>query len=117
MAVLDVMEREDLISNSFSAGNYFRAELRKLMGQFALIGDVRGSGLATGVELVSNPATREPATRQTREVINRLKEEGVLVGSDGKLGNVLKIRPPIIFRREHADIALAAFARVMAALG
>jgi 4-aminobutyrate aminotransferase-like enzyme len=117
LAVLDVMDSEGLLSNSLETGNYFRAGVRDLMGRFELIGDVRGSGLATGIELVGDRKSKKPVPRETRDVINRLKDQGVLVGSDGKLGNVLKIRPPLVFSREHADFALSALARVMQALG
>lgn len=117
LAVLDVMDSEGLLSNSLETGNYFRAGVRDLMGRFELIGDVRGSGLATGIELVGDRKSKKPVPRETRDVINRLKDQGVLVGSDGKLGNVLKIRPPLVFSREHADFALSALARVMQAMG
>jgi 4-aminobutyrate aminotransferase-like enzyme/aminoglycoside phosphotransferase (APT) family kinase protein len=113
LAVLGVMEREDLCNNSLTTGAYLRQELAKLKLRHALIGDVRGSGLAIGVELVRDKGTLEPAAAETRQVINALRHEGVLVGSDGKGGNVLKIRPPIVFNRDHADLAAAALDRVL----
>ncbi len=117
IAVLEVMDHEDLQSNSLSTGQYLRQQLRGLMGRHDLIGDVRGSGLATGVELVSDRTHRTPAPRATREVINGLKDAGVLVGSDGKWGNVLKIRPPLVFSTKHADRVVDTLDRVLAVVG
>jgi 4-aminobutyrate aminotransferase-like enzyme len=83
------------------------------MGKHDLIGDVRGVGLATGVELVLDRSGKQPAAAETTRLLSLLRDEGVLIGGEGKLGNVLKIRPPIVFRREHADIAVAALDRAL----
>jgi 4-aminobutyrate aminotransferase-like enzyme len=116
LAVLDVMEAEQLQANSLATGNHLRAGLQKLMQRFEIMGDVRGSGLATGVEFVRSRKSKEPATAETKEAVNRLKDEGVLVGTDGKLGNVMKIRPPIALSSDQADLALLALERVLAAM-
>jgi 4-aminobutyrate aminotransferase-like enzyme len=71
-------------------------------------------GLATGVELVRDRRTKEPATAETTRLLNLLRDEGVLVGGEGKHGNVLKIRPPIVFTRDHADFAATALDRALA---
>ena len=86
------------------------------MAKHALIGDVRGIGLATGVELVRDRRTKEPAPAETSRLLNLLRDEGVLMGGEGKLGNVLKIRPPIVFSRDHAGLAVAALDRALAKL-
>lgn len=117
LAVLDVMEQEKLLENAHAVGEYFRLGLRSLMQGHHLIGDVRGSGLAIGVELVRDRSTVEPAATQARQVINALRQEGVLVGIDGKLGNVLKIRPPLIFGKDNADRVVTALGRVLAKWG
>ncbi|MBL8789799.1 MAG: aminotransferase class III-fold pyridoxal phosphate-dependent enzyme [Rhizobiales bacterium] len=116
LAVLDVMERERLQANSLATGQHLRTGLRKLMERFDILGDVRGSGLAIGVEFVRDRRSREPAAAETTEAVNRLKDEGVLVGTDGKLGNVMKIRPPLALSLDQADLVLAALARVLAAM-
>ncbi|MET1026208.1 MAG: aminotransferase class III-fold pyridoxal phosphate-dependent enzyme, partial [Dongiaceae bacterium] len=116
LAVLDVIEQENLVDNAATTGSYFKRGLRHLQQKHALIGDVRGTGLAIGVELVLDRDSRLPARYQTRRVINLLRADGVLIGSEGLLGNVLKIRPPIVFQREHADIALAALDRALSLL-
>jgi 4-aminobutyrate aminotransferase-like enzyme len=108
-----VIRDEALAENARDVGAYLREGLRRLMARHALIGDVRGVGLATGVELVRERATKEPAPAEATRLLNLLRDEGVLVGGEGKLGNVLKIRPPIVFTRENADFAVAALDRAL----
>ena len=116
MAVLDVIRDEKLLENSRDVGAYFRRELARLMGKHALIGDVRGVGLATGVELVHDRASKAPAGDVMHRLLNLIRDEGALVGGEGKFGNVLKIRPPIVFSRANADFAVAAVDRALARL-
>jgi 4-aminobutyrate aminotransferase-like enzyme len=111
LAVLDVIRDEKLVDNARIVGAYLKQGLRALMDRHELIGDVRGIGLAVGVELVRNRRTLEPARQETQRLLNLIRDEGVLVGSEGKLSNILKIRPPIVFTAEHADIAIAAIDR------
>jgi 4-aminobutyrate aminotransferase-like enzyme/Ser/Thr protein kinase RdoA (MazF antagonist) len=113
LAVLDVIRDEGLVRNALDVGNYLRDGLKGLMARHTLIGDVRGVGLATGLELVRDRLTREPAPGETTRLLNLLRDEGVLIGGEGKAGNVLKIRPPIVFTRENADFAVAAFDRAL----
>ncbi|MEZ5832305.1 MAG: aminotransferase class III-fold pyridoxal phosphate-dependent enzyme [Dongiaceae bacterium] len=108
MAVLDVLEREGLQDNARQVGAYFRQGLRKLADRHDLIGDVRGSGLLIGVELVRDRKSLEAAAAETKRVINRMRDLGVLTATEGPHGNVLKLRPPICFTREQADLAVAA---------
>jgi 4-aminobutyrate aminotransferase-like enzyme len=68
-----------------------------------LIGDVRGSGLFLGVELVKDRVTLEPASTEASRVVNRLRECGILTGTDGPHHNVIKLRPPLCFTKEDAD--------------
>ncbi|WP_374381442.1 aminotransferase class III-fold pyridoxal phosphate-dependent enzyme [Dongia sp.] len=116
LAVLDVIEREGLIENARVVGDYLKAGIKGLMAKHSLIGDVRGTGLALGVELVTDRKTLAPAAAETKRITNLMRDEGVLIGSEGILGNILKIRPPIVFKKEHADIAVAALDRALARL-
>ena len=77
--------------------------LRELMSRHEIIGDVRGSGMFLGVELVKSRDTREPATAEADVVVNEMRDSGILLGTDGPFHNVLKIRPPMPFTREDAD--------------
>jgi 4-aminobutyrate aminotransferase-like enzyme len=116
MAVLDVIEDEELLSNAKQTGDYLRDGIRELMPRHAWIGDVRGRGLLAGVELVRDQTTREPSNVETKRVLDLMRQNGVLVGSEGSYGNVLKIRPPLVFRRQHADILIEALDRSLAEL-
>ncbi len=116
MAVLDVIEREGLMARAYETGEYKRSKMRELINKHRYLGDVRGSGLLTGVELVRDRKTLEPAPEETKRVINHLRNNGVLVGREGPHGNVLKIRPPLAFRKEHADILVDGLDRALAAL-
>jgi 4-aminobutyrate aminotransferase-like enzyme/Ser/Thr protein kinase RdoA (MazF antagonist) len=108
LAVLDVIRDEALVQNAASTGAYLKQGLRKLMDRHELIGDVRGTGLALGVELVLDRQTRQPAPVQAKRVIGLVRDLGVLIGVEGQFGNILKIRPPVILTSHQADIAIAA---------
>ena len=97
-------------------GEYLRQGLRALAQRHPMIGDVRGVGTIAGVELVRDRATQEPAKQETKRVINAIKEKGVLVGREGYLGNVLKIRPPMVFKPDNADFLIAAVDESLAAI-
>ncbi len=101
LAVLDVLEEEGLQENARVVGDYLLASLRGL--EHELIGDVRGCGLFLGVELVRDRVTLEPASLEASRVVNRLRERGVLTGTDGPHHNVIKLRPPLCFTKEDAD--------------
>jgi 4-aminobutyrate aminotransferase-like enzyme/aminoglycoside phosphotransferase (APT) family kinase protein len=108
LAVLDVMADEDLIGNARSTGEYFKSLLFALKRKHPIIGDVRGTGLALGIELVRDPGTLEPASKETKKLINLVRDEGVLIGSEGVHGNILKVRPPIVISNENVEYAAAA---------
>ena len=110
MAVIDVIEDEDLNGNAYRVGAYLRRELRKMQDACAHIADVRGHGLFIGIEWVRDRADRTPDPDGATAVVNRLRDRGFLIGSAGALGNILKIRPPLVFQQEHADLFLTAFA-------
>jgi len=114
LAVLDVIEQEELQKNAFSVGAYLKDGLTRLRPTHPLIGDVRGEGLFLGVELVRDPETLEPAAAEASYVAERLKQLGVLTGTDGPFHNVLKIKPPMVFSRENADRLTKNLDRVLA---
>jgi 4-aminobutyrate aminotransferase-like enzyme/Ser/Thr protein kinase RdoA (MazF antagonist) len=103
LAVLDVLRDESLQERARDVGTALLAGFRALAEEHPVIGDVRGSGLFLGVELVSDRASREPATRQADYVVNRLRERGILTGTDGPHHNVLKLRPPLVFKQADAE--------------
>lgn len=108
-AVLDEIERLDLLGNAADVGDRLTNKLRDRIDRFDAIGDVRGSGLFVSVELVKERDSREPDAESTIALSNRLKDKGFLVSYSGKYENVLKIRPPLVFSHANADDFLAAF--------
>jgi 4-aminobutyrate aminotransferase-like enzyme len=113
LAVLDVIADEGLLENTALTGAYLLKGLAGLAERHPVIGDVRGEGLLIGVELADE--ARAPAAGQARKVVEALRERGILISATGPAGNVLKIRPPLVFQREHADILLQALDEVLAA--
>jgi 4-aminobutyrate aminotransferase-like enzyme len=116
MAVLEVVEREDLMANARRVGAYIMAGFRKMAEIFPVIGDVRGAGLYIGVELVNDRRTKEPATEVTGRLVNGLRDRHILIGAAGRYANVLKIRPPLPFSEKNADLLLSATAGVLEAI-
>ena len=115
MAVLDVVEEENLLASVNHTGRHFIAGLQSLATRHALIGDIRGKGLFIAVELVEDRQTRLPASTAAAAVVESLRQQGVLTALIGRDRNTLKFRPPLVFEVEHADIALAALDSALAA--
>lgn len=107
LAVLDVIEGQDLRGNALSIGNYLISSFKAMQARYEVIGDVRGMGLFLGIELVSDRKTKAPATEFARAVSNGARQRGVLMGTEGPHDNVLKMRPPMIFSKRDADHLLA----------
>jgi 4-aminobutyrate aminotransferase-like enzyme/Ser/Thr protein kinase RdoA (MazF antagonist) len=114
MAVLDVIEHEGLQDNARHVGKRLLEGFETLKETFALIGDVRGQGLFVGVELVKNRITREPAAQEAAYIINRLREHGILISTDGPLHNVLKLKPPMVFSEQNADEMVSVLGKILA---
>ncbi|HEY3103721.1 MAG TPA: aminotransferase class III-fold pyridoxal phosphate-dependent enzyme [Pyrinomonadaceae bacterium] len=107
LAVLNVIRDEELQLNALEVGEYLKAGVRELQDRHALIGDVRGAGLFLGIELVRDRETLEPADSEAAHVVERMKERGILLSTDGPLHNVIKIKPPLVFSRVNADLLIA----------
>jgi 4-aminobutyrate aminotransferase-like enzyme len=103
LAVLDVIEEESLQENALKVGAHLKAGLEALKSRHSLIGDVRGLGLFIGVELVLDRETLEPAAKQAAYLVERMKENGIFLSTDGPMHNVLKIKPPVVFSKTDAD--------------
>ncbi|MEX0847051.1 MAG: aminotransferase class III-fold pyridoxal phosphate-dependent enzyme [Ilumatobacteraceae bacterium] len=116
MAVLDVIEDEQLVARAADTGAYLIGRLRHLQQQHEAIGDVRGEGLYLGVDLVTDRTTRQPATALAGDVVEAMRAGGVLLSTDGPSDNVVKIKPPIVFTRDHADIVVAELDRALATI-
>jgi 4-aminobutyrate aminotransferase-like enzyme/Ser/Thr protein kinase RdoA (MazF antagonist) len=104
LAVLDVLAEERLQERALRVGGHSLAGLRALEDHHPLVGDVRGSGLFLGIELVRDRERREPAGEEASYVVNRLRDRGILTGTDGPHENVLKIRPPLVVSESDVDL-------------
>jgi 4-aminobutyrate aminotransferase-like enzyme len=117
LAVLEVLEDEGLVARAAETGAWLRSTIAAFGDHHAAIGDVRGRGLMTGVELVADRATREPARELATRVKDEMRERGVLVGTTGREGNVLKIRPPLCIGPEEAAIVAATLDEALGTVG
>jgi len=116
-AVLDEIDNQDLLKKSTEVGKYLEKGLDKLKQKYDFVGNIQGAGLFWGLDLVQNADTKEPMSREhLRHITTLLKNEGVLMGSTGRYGNCLKIRPPLVFSKENADQALAALEKVFSTI-
>jgi 4-aminobutyrate aminotransferase-like enzyme/Ser/Thr protein kinase RdoA (MazF antagonist) len=113
LAVLEVVEEERLQAHARQVGDVLLDRLRRLLGDHPLVGDIRGSGLFLGVELVKSRDTLEPATAQAAAVSNAMRERGILLGTDGPFHNVIKLRPPMPFTATDAEHLAATLATVL----
>lgn len=115
-AVLDVLQQGALQANAQAVGQYLMAGLRQLGEKHALIGQVRGAGLFIGVELVTDRGRRTPATAEAARVVNGLRQAGVLLSATAEAAHILKLRPPLVFERAHADLLVQSLDDVLARL-
>jgi 4-aminobutyrate aminotransferase-like enzyme len=114
-AVLDVIESEGLQANAAATGAYLKAGVERLAAAGPVLTAVRGVGLYLGVD-VTDPATGTPSAGLASRIVNGMRDRQVLISATGPAGNVLKIRPPLPFRREHADQFLQALADTLTLL-
>lgn len=111
LAVLNVIEKENLVANARAMGEYLQQGLRKLAQRYSWIREVRGAGLFLGVDLAANTAARLTARQEATRISNDLRRHGVLVGATGRDSNVLKIRPPLTIARAEVDFLINALDR------
>jgi len=110
--VLRVVKNEKLQENALKVGEFLKSELRQLATEFPIISDVRGQGLFLGIELVDS--LMNPLAEQTDYLVNRMKDHGILMSTDGPDRNVLKIKPPIVFTKENAEELIFYLKKILA---
>ena len=116
IAVLEVIESEGLIENARRTGAYLLERLRWLQARHELIVEVRGAGLFIGVELRLGGTDGTPAAGESARIVNMLRERRVLISAAGPNANVLKIRPPLVFATDHADLLVQSLDQALKAL-
>jgi 4-aminobutyrate aminotransferase-like enzyme/Ser/Thr protein kinase RdoA (MazF antagonist) len=117
LKVLEIIARDRLLKNASAVGSDLLARMRALMDKHAAIGDVRGLGLMLGIDLVKDRRSKEPATERAGRVVERCRELGVLMGTDGPYDNVIKLRPALIFSQANADHLMQVLAQAFADTG
>ncbi|XP_043550871.1 ethanolamine-phosphate phospho-lyase-like isoform X1 [Chiloscyllium plagiosum] len=116
LAVLNIIEKEDLHGNATRVGNYMMNLLKEQQAKHLLIGDVRGVGFFIGVDLVKDRKKRTPAKAEAQYIIYRLKEEKILLSADGPHRNVLKFKPPMCFTMENAKFLVENIDKILSDL-
>lgn len=106
-AVLDVIERDNLKDHALEVGKALLDGLQELKHKYSVIGDVRGRGLFIGIDLVKSRLTKDPSSDIADYVVKKLKEEHIIMSTEGKYGNVLKIKPPMSFSVNNANHVLS----------
>ena len=104
--VIDIIQDEGLIENAEKIGGYLKAELLKIKDDFGYLGDIRGPGLFIGLDIVDNKADKNPDREKAIEIVETLKSKGVLISNAGQYRNVLKLRPPLVFDLDNANLLL-----------
>jgi 4-aminobutyrate aminotransferase len=102
-AVIDFIEEENLKANAADTGAYLRAKLEELQKKYSIIGDVRGMGLMQGLELVEDPASKNPAPQHALKLMEGARENRILIGRGGLYGNVIRISPPLNIQKSDVD--------------
>jgi len=113
-AVLDVIEKENLMQHAVTVGQMLLDGAKKLGEKYDIVGDVRGRGMFVGIDLVKDRKTREPHTAAAQHVLTRFKEEHILLQSDGPHNNVLKFKSPLAFSQDNAATFLQTLDKVLA---
>uniref|UniRef100_A0A2H6NBJ3 Uncharacterized protein n=1 Tax=Micrurus carvalhoi TaxID=3147026 RepID=A0A2H6NBJ3_9SAUR len=106
LTVLDIIEKEQLQAHALRVGNFFMELLNQQKAKHPLIGDIRGVGLFIGVDLVQDQEKRSPASKEAEFIITRLKEEFIMLSTDGPARNVLKFKPPLCFNTKDAELVV-----------
>ncbi len=112
LAVLEVIEEENLQENAKDVGDYYQSLFRELQAEYAGIGDVRGAGLFLGVELVK-PGSLEPDTALAQRIKNALRDQNILISTDGPYDSVLKTKPPLCFTHDNATLVVESIKEIM----
>jgi 4-aminobutyrate aminotransferase-like enzyme len=115
-AVVDIMRRERLEENALRMGALMKSRLLEMKEKSPYVGEVRGMGLVMGVELVKDKKTKEPAPDLTRKLIDLAADLGLLIGSVGVFGNVIRVAPPLVISEAEAYESLDIFEKALSRL-
>jgi alanine-glyoxylate transaminase/(R)-3-amino-2-methylpropionate-pyruvate transaminase len=103
LATLEIIDRDNIQENAREVGGYLKDRLLELQDRQPLIGEVRGLGLMLGIELVRDRKTKEPASAECAEVLEKAKDRGLLIGKGGLFGNTIRLKPPMCITKDDAN--------------
>lgn len=111
LATIEVLREENLLERCTKVGEYITSRLKDMQSKYPIMGDIRGPGLAIGIELVKDPVSKEPAVEEANKVVAEGLKRGILFGVShyGNLGHVLKIKPPLVITDEEVETVLKVF--------
>jgi 4-aminobutyrate aminotransferase-like enzyme len=111
LTTLEVIEEEKLLDRCVKVGGYITSRLKEMQKKHEIIGDIRGPGLAIGIELVRDRKTKEPAIEEANRVLSEGFKQGVIFGSSlyGRRGHILKIKPPLVITDDEVEKILEVF--------
>jgi alanine-glyoxylate transaminase/(R)-3-amino-2-methylpropionate-pyruvate transaminase len=115
-AVLRAIREDNTLQNAKETGGYLKENLQQLQTKHDIIGDIRGKGLMIGVELVKDRTTKEPAGEEAGRVVEFARDNGVIIGKGGAMGNMLRMNPPLCIQKEDVDVVIEVVDRSMAQL-
>jgi len=101
-AVLDIIDEEELQQNALGVGETLLRMLNELKNKHDVIGDIRGQGLFLGIEFIHEEKPLRPFASLAKKIVNQMKENGILLSTDGPDHNVMKIKPPMVFNENNA---------------
>ncbi|VDD94882.1 unnamed protein product [Enterobius vermicularis] len=114
LGVLEVLKNNNLLEHSQRMGELFKVELNKLKQKHCAIGDVRGTGMFWGIDLVKDRKTREPNAKLALKLVMKMRQEyGILINCDGPYKNILKIKPPMVFNEENLETIVSAIDKAL----
>ena len=117
LATLEIIDEENIRQRAKEVGGHLKQKLLELQEKHALIGEVRGLGLMLGVELVKDRKTKEPATAETADIVEKAKDRGLLLGKGGLHGNVIRIKPPMCITKADCDFLVDCLDECMTEVG
>jgi 4-aminobutyrate aminotransferase-like enzyme len=115
-AVIEVIEEENLRENTHVVGGYFRSKLEELKAKHSLIGDVRGMGMMQALELVKDQHTKQPAAAESAQLLERARDNGLLIGKGGLYGNVIRMAPPMNISKADVDEGIRMLDKALSAV-
>jgi alanine-glyoxylate transaminase/(R)-3-amino-2-methylpropionate-pyruvate transaminase len=114
--VLRAIDEDNTLLNAKETGDYMKEKLQHLQTQHDIIGDVRGRGLMLGCELVKDRTSKEPADAEAGRIVEFARDNGVIIGKGGAMGNMLRINPPLCIQKEDVDFVIEVVGQGMSQL-